>query len=66
MVMTSVQPQPPEIDVLPPGGSHAQLASVLLNPSTDAGDLDDPSSLANVWEVGEDVGQIQDVGLGEQ
>ena len=64
---TSAQPQPPETDVLPPSGSRTRSASVLSDPSTDAGDLDDQSSLADVQEVGEDVGdEIQEEGLDEQ
>ena len=43
------------------------MASVLSDLSTDAGNLDDPSSLADVQEVGEDVGsEIQEEGLDEQ
>ena len=43
------------------------MASVLSDPSTDAGDLDNPSSFADVQEVGEDVGgEIQEEGLDEQ
>ena len=64
---TSVQPQPPKTNVLPPSGSHMWSASVLSDPSTYAGDLDNPSSLADVQEVGEDVGgEIQEEGLDEQ
>ena len=64
---TSAQPQPPETDLLPPSGSRMRSASVLSDPSTDAGDLDDQSSLADVQEVGEDVGdEIQEEGLDEQ
>ena len=67
IVTTSVQPQPPKTNVLLPSGSHAQSASVLSNPSTDAGDLDNPSSLTDVQEVGEDIGgEIQEERLDEQ
>jgi hypothetical protein len=70
IMTTSAQPQPSETDVLPPSGSRTRSASVLSDPSTDAGDRtdrDDPSSLADVQEVDEDVGgEIQAEGLDEQ
>jgi len=54
IVMTSMQPQPPKTDVLPPSGSRTRSASV----------LSDPSSLADEQEdVG---GEIQEEGLDEQ
>ena len=37
--------------MLPQSGSHAQSASVLSDPSTDAGDCDDLIILADVQEV---------------
>jgi hypothetical protein len=63
ITMTSVQPQLPETDVLLSNGSHMRSSSVLSDPSTDAGDLDDPSSLADVQEVGEDVRGSDVLGL---
>jgi hypothetical protein len=61
-----MQPQPPKTDVPHSSGSRARLTSVLSDPSTDEGDPDDPSSLADVQEVGEDVGgEIQEEGLDE-
>ena len=39
--------------MLPQSGSHAQSASVLSDPSTDAGDCDDLIILADVQEVDE-------------
>ena len=65
--MTSVLP--PQAEVLPPSGSRTRSASVLSNPSTDAGDREedqeDPSGLADVQEdtVG---GEIEEEGLDEQ
>lgn len=68
IVMTSAQPQPPQTYVLPASGSHARLASVLSNPSTDAGDREDQEDpLSLVQEVDEDAGgEIQEEGLDEQ
>lgn len=66
-IMTSVLP--PQAEVLPPSGSRTRSASVLSNPSTDAGDREedqeDPSGLADVQEdtVG---GEIEEEGLDEQ
>lgn len=54
IVSTSkTQPPVPGTDALPLSGSHAQSASVLSDPSTDAGDCDDLIILADVWEVDE-------------
>jgi hypothetical protein len=50
---SEAQPPVPETDVLPPSGSRARSASVLSDPSTDAGDCDDPIILADVGEVDE-------------
>ncbi|KAM6493443.1 hypothetical protein JOM56_011577 [Amanita muscaria] len=70
IMTTTAQPRPSETDVLPPSGSRTRSASVLSDPSTDAGDRtdqDDPSSLADVQEVDEDIGgEIQAEGLDEQ
>jgi hypothetical protein len=65
-IMTSVVP--PQADVLPPSGSRARSASVLSDPSTDAGnqekDQEDPSGLADVREdVG---GESEEEQLDEQ
>ena len=53
--LSAIQPTPtPRImtSVLPPSGSHTRSASVLSDPSTDAGDREedqpDPSGLADV------------------
>jgi hypothetical protein len=60
--------QPPQTDALPPRGSRARSASVLSNPSTDAGDREDQEDpLSFVQEVDEDAGgEIQEGGLDEQ